>query len=189
MWGYSNLHHPFLVGKRIYLRRIEQNDLEGEYFQWLNDQDVTCWMQNGIFPNSIESMLDYYRNTATSRSEMVLAIVLIENDQHIGNIGLHNIHNVFRSAEIGILIGEKDVWGQGYASEAISLLIAHAFRRMNLNRVSAGAVVKNVGSIRAFEKAGFIREGIDRQAYYCEGQYEDCVRLGLLRLEWENRIK
>lgn len=179
------MHHPFLIGERIYLRRIEKGDLEGNYFQWLNDQDVTRWMQNGIFPNSAESMLDYYQHTAVSRSEMVLAIVLKEDDRHIGNIGLHNIHPIFHSAEIGILIGEKDIWGKGYGTEAISTLAAHAFRRMNLNRVSAGAVVQNIGSIRAFEKAGFSREGISRQIYYCEAQYVDCVQLGLLRCEWE----
>lgn len=182
------MYHPFIVGERIYLRRIEAGDLEGNYFQWLNDQEVTRWMQNGIFPNSSQSMQEYYQKTATSRSEMVLAVVLIEGDRHIGNIGLHNIHNIFHSTEIGILIGEKDVWGQGYGSEAISLLASHAFRRMNLNRVSAGAVVKNVGSIRAFEKAGFVQEGVMRQAYYCEGKYEDCAYLGLLRAEWEKEL-
>lgn len=178
------MHHPFLVGNRLYLRRIERADLEGNYFQWLNDQDVTRWMQNGIFPNSAESMLDYYQHIATSRTEMILAIVLKHDDQHIGNIGLHNIHPIFRSVEIGILIGERDTWGNGYGTEAIGLLAEHAFRRLNLNRLSAGAVAQNIGSIRAFEKAGFKREGISRQAYYCEGQYVDCVHLGLLRTEW-----
>lgn len=179
------MYHPFLIGTNLYLRRIEKSDLEGNYFQWLNDQEVTQWMQNGIFPNSAESMLDYYQHVIVSRTEMVLAIVLLENGRHIGNIGLHNIHSTFRSAEIGILIGEKDVWGQGYGTESISLLAAHAFNRLNLNRLSAGAVVKNQGCIRAFEKSGFTREGISRQAYYCQGQYEDCMQLGLLRDEWE----
>ena len=179
------MHHPFLIGTNLYLRRIERSDLEGNYFQWLNDQEVTRWMQNGIFPNSAESMLDYYQHTAVSRSEMVLAIILAENDRHIGNIGLHNIHPTFRTAEIGILIGEKDVWGQGYGTEAIKLLSSHAFTRLNLNRVGAGAVAKNIGSIRAFEKAGFTREGISRELYFCQGHYEDCVHLGLLRSEWQ----
>ncbi|WP_054693870.1 GNAT family N-acetyltransferase [Syntrophomonas palmitatica] len=174
-----------MVGDRIYLRRIEKDDLEGNYFQWLNDQEVTRWMLNGIFPNSVESMLEYYQKTVTSSTAMNLAIIIKENDRHIGNIGLHNIHPVVHAAEIGILIGEKDVWGQGYATEAIKLLSAHAFYRMNLNRISSGAVVHNIGSIRAFEKAGFKQEGISRQAYYCEGEYVDCVRLGLLRYEWE----
>lgn len=182
------MRHPFLIGRRIYLRRIERGDLEGKYFQWLNDQEVTRWMQNGIFPNSMESMEQYYESQATSRTNIIFAIVLKDCDRHIGNIGLHNIHNVFRSAEIGIVIGEKDCWGQGIATEAISLLVRHAFLRMNLNRLSSGAVLKNPGSIRAFEKAGYVREGLLRQAYYCEGTYVDCICLAILKSEWmENK--
>lgn len=181
------MRHPFLSGKRIYLRRIERSDLDGNYFQWLNDQEVTRWMQNGIFPNSVESMEEYYLATAKSRTDIVFAILLQQGNRHVGNIGLHRIHPVFRSAEIGILIGERDVWGQGLGTEAISLVAGHAFTRMNLNRLSAGAVCQNVGSIRAFEKAGFLHEGLARQAYYCNGAYVDCVQLGMLRSEWSER--
>jgi len=177
------MYHPFLVGENIYLRRVEKGDLEGNYFQWLNDQEVTRWMQNGIFPNSAESMLDYYMATVSSATDMNLAIILKDGDRHIGNIGLNSLNQVFRSAEVGILIGEKDTWGKGYGSEAIKLLAGHAFTRMNLNRLGAGAVAENAGCIRAFEKAGFIREGVSRQAYYCAGQYRDCVHLGLLRTD------
>lgn len=178
------MYHPFLVSDRIYLRRLEREDLGGNYFQWLNDQNVTKWMRHGIFPNSYESMKAFYESQAMSKTDIVFAIILQEQDRHIGNIGLHSINYVFRSAEIGILIGETDCWGKGYAAEAISLLSRHCFTRLNLNRLAAGAVDKNVGSIRAFEKAGFSREGVARQAYFCEGQYHDCVNLSLLYSEW-----
>lgn len=180
------MHHPFLNGERLYLRRIERSDLEGPYFQWLNDQEVTRWMQNGLFPNSPESMEAYYLSTATSQTDVVFAVVMKEGDLHVGNLGLHRIHATFRSAEIGILLGEKSVWGQGVATEAIRLVADHAFRRLNLNRLFAGAVAQNAGSVRAFEKAGFQREGLARQAYYCNGAYVDCVNLGLLRSDWES---
>ncbi|WP_371362966.1 Spermidine N(1)-acetyltransferase [Sporomusa rhizae] len=178
------MHHPFLATNRIYLRRLEQKDIDGSYFQWLNDQNITRWMRHGIFPNSYEAMKGFYDSQAISRTDVVFAIVLQDKDRHIGNIGLHAINYVFRSAEIGIIIGETDCWGKGYAAEAISLLASHCFNRLNLNRLSAGAVDKNIGSVRAFEKAGFCREGISRQAYFCEGDYHDCVNLSLLRSEW-----
>ncbi len=181
---------PFLVGSRIYLRSLEKADLEGDYYQWLNDQEITRWMQNGIFPNSAESMQDYYRSMSSSRTDMLLAIITQDEERHIGNIGLSHLNQLFRSAEIGILIGDKKSWGKAYATEAISLLAAHAFRRLNLNRISAGAVAENIGCIKAFKKAGFIQEGVNRQGYFCEGQYRDCVLLSLLRSEWvSNNLK
>ncbi|SMC39942.1 GNAT family N-acetyltransferase [Sporomusa malonica] len=178
------MHHPFLNTNIFYLRRLEKEDLESNYFQWLNDQNITKWMRHGIFPNSYESMKNFYDSQAMSKTDVVFAIVLKEQDRHIGNIGLHSINYVFRSAEIGIIIGETDCWGKGYAAAAISLLSEHCFSRLNMNRLAAGAVDKNIGSIRAFEKAGFSREGISRQAYFCEGQYHDCVNLSLLHSEW-----
>lgn len=181
------MRHPFLVSDRLYLRRIEENDLEGNYFQWLNDQDVTKWMRHGILPNSFESMKAFYSSQAMSKTDVVFAIVLKEKDSHIGNIGLHGINYLFRSAEIGIIIGEKNCWGKGYAAESILLLSQHCFNRLNLNRLAAGAVAANTSSVRAFEKAGFIREGISRQAYFCDGEYQDCVNLSLLRSDWLQR--
>lgn len=179
------MYHPFLTGDEIYLRCIEKTDLEGNYFQWLNDQEVTRWMQQGLFPNSEEAMNEYYHSVVNSRTDMVLAIILKDGERHIGNIGLSGLNSFFRTAEVGILIGEKDCWGKGYASDAIGLLAAHCFGKLNLNRLSAGAVAENIGSIRAFEKAGFKWEGVARQAYFCEGAYHDCVNMGLLREDYE----
>jgi [ribosomal protein S5]-alanine N-acetyltransferase len=178
------LRYPFLIGQRIYLRGFDRSDLEGNYVQWLNDRTVSRWMDNGHFPNSMESLEAYYKSVALSRDRLFCAIALKDGDRHIGNISLHTIHSIFRSAEIGILIGEKDVWGQGIGTEAICLIAEHGFMRLNLNRLYAGAVEKNIGCIRAFEKAGFVREGRSRQAHYCEGQYFDYINLSLLRSEW-----
>lgn len=181
------MHNPFLVGKRIYMRRLEKEDLKGNYFQWFNDQTTTKWMRHGVFPNSDESMNAFYENQSVSKTDIVLAIVLKEQDRHIGNIGLHSINYVFRSAEIGIIIGEPDCWGKGYATEAFSVIADYSFKRLNLNRIGAGVVDENLGSIHALEKTGFSREGILRQAYFCDGQYHDCVNLSLLRSEWQAR--
>ena len=85
---------------------------------------------------------------------------------------------------MGILVGEKDCWGRGLGTQAVKLVAEHAFLRLNLNRVYAGAVKENIGSIRIFEKAGFQREGLARESYFCEGNYRDCIQLGFLRSDW-----
>jgi RimJ/RimL family protein N-acetyltransferase len=55
---------------------------------------------------------------------------------------------------------------------------------MNLNRVQAGCVVENIGSMKAFEKAGFRKEGLLREAYFCDGEYRDVLIMGILKKEW-----
>jgi len=121
---------------------------------------------------------------AIIRKEIFVKYEIMEPEKHIGNITLQNIHPTFRSAEIGIIIGDKQYRGNGYGTEAIKLLVDHAFIRMNLNRLQAGAVVKNLGSTRAFQKAGFQQEDILRQAYYCDGEYQDVAIMGLLKSDW-----
>jgi [ribosomal protein S5]-alanine N-acetyltransferase len=103
----AEMHHPFIVGERLYLRRVERADLGTDYFQWLNDPDVTRHMYNGTFPNSEEAMVAYYEQTVQSTDRVNLAMVRREDDRHIGNIGLSAIDWVNRTAEVGIIIGER----------------------------------------------------------------------------------
>ena len=186
------MQNAFLIGERIYLRAVTEEDLPN-YFSWLDDQETTRWMQRGIYPNNMEDMKSYY-SSMQQGGNMLLAIIKkaehtedMKNplcvEKHIGNISLSNLHPTFRTAEISIIIGEQ-VRGCGYGTEAIKLLVDHAFTRMNLNRLQAGAVVKNIGCIRAFEKAGFQKEGILRQAYYCEGEYQDVQIMSIVKDDW-----
>jgi RimJ/RimL family protein N-acetyltransferase len=185
--GGVNMQNPFLIGDRIYLRAVVEEDLP-YYFDWLNDQETTRYMQRGIYPNNMDEMREYMRSMQRSKDGMHLAIVRKEYqnkdllEKHIGNITLLNIHPIFRTAEISIILGEYR--GYGYGTEAIKLLVDHAFNRMNLNRLQAGAVANNIGSVRAFGKAGFSYEGVLKQAYYCDGEYQDVVIMGLLKSDW-----
>jgi RimJ/RimL family protein N-acetyltransferase len=167
----------FLVGKNVSLRALTEDDFEG-YFEWLNDQNITKWMQRGIRPNTMESMHEYLKHN--------LVFAIMAGGQHIGNITLANIHQDFRSAEITIMLGREQ--GKGNGTEAIQLLTDHCFRRMNLNRVQAGCVYDNATSFRAFAKAGFTVEGTLRKAYYCDGEYRDVVIMSILKNEWRNKV-
>lgn len=189
------MNSPFLIGDRIYLRAITEEDLP-YYFNWLNDAETTRYMQRGIYPNNMDEMQEYMKSMQRSKDGMHLAIIRKEqyldgilknplrNEKHIGNITLLNIHPTFRTAEISIIIGDKQCRGNGYGTEAIKLLVNHCFTRMNLNRLQAGSVINNYGSMRAFLKAGFQQEGILRQAYYCDGEYQDVQIMSILKKDW-----
>ena len=88
---------------------------------------------------------------------------------------------IHHEVELGIVIGEKEFWGKGYATEAIKLMASYAFDTLNLHKITAGCYVSNEGSKRAFQKAGFEVEGIRKSHCFCHGSYIDTVLLGLLR--------
>jgi ribosomal-protein-alanine N-acetyltransferase len=178
------MEHPFLIGERLYLRGIERKDLTGEYFQWLNDYEVTRYLESGRFPNTVEAMEAYYRDKANSAHDAMFMIVLKEKDRPIGTIKLGSINWVHRTAEYGIMVGARDVWNQGYGTEAGRLLLDYAFRRLNLHKVFLGVTGDHEAAIRSYERLGFRQEGRLTEMVYVDGRYEDKVFMGVSREEF-----
>ena len=71
-----------------------------------------------------------------------------------------------RCARFGIFMGEKSFWNQGYGTEATRLMLKHAFETLNLNRIFLHVYETNPRAIRAYEKVGFVKEGLLRDAIY-----------------------
>ncbi len=175
------MRHPFLTGDKLYLRSLESADLDGEYFDWLNDGEVTKFLASGVFPMSKEKMEEYYRNVVLSSDNVMLAIVDKKSDKHIGNIRLGPINWISRIAELGVMIGDKEFWHKGYSTEAIKLLVEYAFHRLNLHKVTAGVIAENQASVRAFEKAGFAIEGRGKSQFFLDGEYCESLYMGIIR--------
>ena len=90
-----------------------------------------------------------------------------------------------RSCRLGITIGNKSQWGQGYAREVLLAVLQYCFHTLSLNRIGAEIYAFNTPSIALFEKLGFKREGVIRQCVYKKGHFEDEYIYGLLREEWQ----
>jgi len=163
---------------RLYLRPMRETDATETYCGWLNDPEVNQYLESRFERATVDSVREFIREKTGDEREPFFAIVLNDGDRHIGNIKLGPINPIHRFAEIGLLIGEKDCWGRGYAAEAIDAVTRHAFESLGLHRVSAGCYADNEGSARAFEKAGFSREGVRRSCCLSNGRYVDVILLG-----------
>ena len=95
-----------------------------------------------------------------------------------------DVNHYHRHGDIGLLIGEKDTWKRGIATEAIRLCVAFAFLNLNLNKVTAGMYAPNVGSYKAFLKNGFREIGRLRKHVFYEGEYVDGIKMELLKEDW-----
>ena len=169
---------PLMPGERLYLRGLSVDDVGEVYHRWLNDPEVTQYTESRFVPHSMAGLREYVARFAGDRDHLFLAIVLRKDNRHIGNIKLGPINWIHRTGDIGIIIGEKECWGQGYASDAIRLLTDYAFRALNLRRLTAGCYATNVGSVRAFLKAGFQQDGTRRRQYWSGNSYVDEILLG-----------
>jgi len=182
--GDEMMQRPFLIGDKLYLRSLEESDISEKYIGWLNNYEVTRYLETGKVPTTSEAIHNYLESFRGSSNDIILAIIDRETDQHIGNVTLNRINWIHRTADTGLMIGEKDFWGKGYAFEAWSLIIEYAFQRLGLRKIIAGSMDKNVASIAVLKKLGFKLEGTFRQEFLVDGEFRDAVRLGLLKEDY-----
>lgn len=178
------MKNPFLTGKNIYLSPLNEAEVTDEYVSWLNDCEVCRDNSHAVFPNTKELTLQYVRSVASSGKEVVMAIKWKKNNRHIGNISLQKINWVNRSAELAIIIGDKNYWNKGVGTEAYELMIGYAFERLNLNRVSSGQTLRNKGMISVCRKCGMSEEGVSRETMFKEGEYLDTVAYAILAKDY-----
>ena len=173
----------FLEGERLFLRPFQEDDID-TWFRWFNDADVTRHMEQGRFPNTAHRQREYLQRLSASTGDIQLAIIANDECRLIGTVGLHTIDYINRNADLSIVIGEKAHWGNGLGTEAIRLMLSHAFGALNLHKITSGMVANNEASARAFLRLGFRREGLMREQVFLNGAYCDVIRLGLLKSDY-----
>lgn len=179
------MNHPeeFIVGERIYLRKLKNEDFNERYLSWLNDTEILQWRSPKAYPSDMQDLKNFAER-AKSNGDLHLAICLKDDDLHVGNISLNSIQWVHRSAELSIMVGDKSQWGQGVGSEAIKILTDHGFKNMGLNRIWAES--PNPGFNKAVQKCGWTKEGLKRKAFLFNGEFIDFECYSILLEEWKN---
>ena len=166
---------------RIFLREVVLSDATQMYCRWMNDTKVNQYLESRFEKWTIKKLQDNIRQTRNNPDNSLLAIVLKDKNRHIGNIKIGPINRVHKFAKVGIIIGEKSFWGEGFATEAVKLAVDYAFDTLGLHKLNAGVYANNSASVKLFEKCGFIKEGIEKKQYDCNGEYVDGIMFGRLR--------
>ena len=178
-----------ILGERIRLRAIEREDLP-LFVAWLNDPEVRQYLLMDL-PLSTAQEEDWYENMRKQpprQQPLMIEITTPQGWVPIGNISLFDFQDQHRSAELGIVIGEKKYWNQGYGREAVTLVCKHGFETLNLHHIYLWVYATNLRGIRAYEKAGFVHEGRKREAIFSKGEYIDLMLMGILRTEWQQIV-
>lgn len=180
----EDTHHPearpaFLRGRQVMLKGLLPRDLDRHPSAafWGDDRRVTRYMSRGTWP---ADPTDY----AESKENHVDLGIWCGEDL-IGTTGFYRIRWVPRRAGFHILIGDPNYWGKGVGTEATMLMLAYGFEVLNLHKVWLGVADANEGAIRAYEKAGFVREGRLRDEVYRNRTYYDAIRMSVLREEYD----
>jgi diamine N-acetyltransferase len=175
-----------IYGEGVRLRAPERRDIP-RFVAWLNDPDVRAGLLVAL-PFSHADEEAWFENMLKRPIEQHPLVIEIPQGEEwisIGNCGFDTIDWRCRAAEVGIFIGEKSMWNQGYGTKVMRLLLRHGFTTLNLNRIALEVYENNPRALRSYEKAGFVHEGRKRQAMYKEGKYIDILLMSVLRSEWQ----
>jgi len=182
-----------IVGQRIRIRAISLRDCTQNYVDWLNDNEVNQYLETRWVKQDLQSVKEFVISQMNSEYSFLFAIELNDTGRHIGNIKIGPINKRYSHADISYFIGDKSMWNTGIATEAISLVIRFGFETLQLHRIEAGAYAAAVGSWKALEHNGFMRESVFREQVISGGKYMDVYRYGLLETEYnlnnKERIK
>ena len=145
-----------LKGKKVVLRAKRIEDAANDY-AWRSDEELArldaALTLRIPYRNFLTSYTDEISRTSPRRQRFA---VETRDGRHIGNCMYYNVDRGKGEAELGIMIGDRDYWDQGYGGDTVATLLQHMFNTMGLQRVYLNTLEWNVRAQRCFEKCGFV---------------------------------
>ena len=165
------------------LRLVPPRPEHSPHFQrWFADMEVTRYLGRRM------AVALYYEVDILKKfgeADDTVFWMIEANGETIGATGIHDIDWLNAHGTTGIVIGVKEQWGKGFATEAMQLRTRYAFRELNLHKVMTEVFVGNQASRRALEKNGYRTVGTSRDHFFTRGAWHDVWLGEVLREDWE----
>lgn len=169
-----------MKNKQIYLRKIRIEDALA--YQESTTNEEIRYMTGTPREYTLEEIKTQIIED-TSREDY--AICLNETKEMIGELSILDIDSPNHAAVFRISMNHTNHTGKGFGTEAMELIINHVFNDLKLNRLQLEVFSHNVRGIRAYEKVGFVKEGILREALFYQGNYPDEIIMSILKSDLE----
>ena len=175
---------PLIRGKHVYLRPAEKSDVP-TFVRWFADAEMSGFLgMRAPFSEAMEEQWFARMVEQQGKEHYHFVMCRLDDTQPIGTISLFQIDAINGSAGVGIAIGEKPLWGNGYGTDAMNALLDFGFGQLRLERIWLEVYDFNVRAQRSYEKAGYVVEGTLRHANYRQGMHRDVLLMSILRDEW-----
>ena len=171
-------------GERVLLRPFQEGDAEESARVWTPESNYMYGgSPRGAKRPSVESR-QRRNEQMTGSDEHCFAIEA--DGRYIGFLGLR-VNDSEQGGSYRIGIENPEYWGRGYGTEVARLVLRYAFETLGLHRVHLMVAAYNVRARRCYEKAGFRVEGVLRESFQVDGEWQDDVLMAILQEEWEAR--
>jgi RimJ/RimL family protein N-acetyltransferase len=166
-------------GDLVKLRAMEPSDAES-LWRWNHDPDVMRWMDDGYAQSLARVRTWLGERPRNEYGDVLFGVETHSDGKLIGLVRLHSAEPEIGCAELDIYLGEKDYWGQGYATDSVRTACRYGFQQMRLHRIALTVVTENHAAHRVYRKAGFVEEGRLREVFRRDGRWFDKFTMGLL---------
>lgn len=172
---------PTLETERLKLEPLSIKYCSSKYVKWLNDPEIYKYLDTrGGY--TYKKLFDYLTNY-TEQHVYFWAIIIKEDNSHIGNIKVDPINKSNQTGEFGILMGDKNKWGKGYAKEATKVVIDYCFKVLELRKITLGVIKDNIAAVKLYQNLGFETEGIYKMHGIYNGKFCDALRMAKFNLD------
>ena len=175
-----------IEGDRVVLRRHVPENV-GAFQRWYSDPEVARLARYQDAPMRADEIDRFFQLRALGADALTMAIHDRATDRLLGSCAFSQVDGDNGSAMYHITIGEKDVWGRGYGTEATRLMVDHAFGTLGLHRIALSVFEFNERAIRAYRTCGFVVEGRSRESVWRDGRWWDELAMSVLSSEWHER--
>lgn len=149
---------PVIATSRLKIVPFGATFLTLRYVGWLNDPEVMQYSEQRRRQHTLQSCETYWRSFADTPNYFWAIQTKTKPAQHIGNMNAY-VNREDLVADIGILIGEKQVWGCGYGLEAWRAVCQYLLQTARIRKITAGTIEPNVAMLRLMQKAGMLADG------------------------------
>ncbi|GEM78845.1 GNAT family N-acetyltransferase [Vibrio superstes] len=184
--------HPFLKGERVALtaqltiQLIQKPDLQDiiamldnpKVAEYLFFAPAPAEMYEGYFGPMIEGTEQALKEK--SYPDNIIGVIRDTDGQFMGMAAVTSVMFLEGNHEVGYQLPEH-AWGQGIATKACQFLTQLAFNALGAHKLCADCYAGNVGSYRALEKSGLVREGLQKDYYKLETGFDDRLHYGMTR--------
>ena len=162
-----------LSGNKVLLKPFSVSDINDAYIGWLNDPNVVKFSNQRFLKHDRESCLRYQASFEGTEN-LFVSVRCLSDDSPIGTLTAY-VARHHGTVDLGIMIGDKSVWGQGYGQDAWDTLTNWLIGREGIRKLTAGTLACNFGMIRLMERSGMSQEAVKKAQELVEGRPEDIL--------------
>ena len=174
-----------LSTERFLLRTLNEADVSQTYVDWLNDPEVNAFLECRFSVQSMDYVTAYVRGH-DRRTSFLFGIFADKGTKHIGNFSLV-INSDHKVGVLGVMIGDKEYWGEQVVLEARGAIMDFCFERLDLAKVHGGCYSDNRPAIYNYRRQGWQLDGIRKNNVISKGRYVDVVHFAMFKEDWLSR--